>query len=434
MPATTSRFPGFYRLPPEQRLELLAAAGLMSRQDATDLLHSFGDGLPLRVADHLVENAIAALPVPVGLALNLVVNGREHVVPMAVEEPSVVAAVSSAARLVRSAGGFAATSTDALMLGQIHLADVPHPAAARRRLLGSRAELLALADAACPRMVGRGGGARDLEVRVLGDPSDNGGPGLLVVHLTIDTRDAMGANTINAIVDAVAPRVGELAGGGVYLRILSNLPAQCRARATCRIPSELLARPGWPGAEVARRIDVASRFAELDPYRAATHNKGVMNGIDAVALATGNDWRALEAGAHAWAARDGRYTSLARWRVAASGELCGEVELPMAVGTVGGPADANRIVAVLRRLLGAGSARALREVMVAVGLAQNLAALRALATDGIRLGQMGLYARAVAVAAGAPPELVEEIAAELVAAGDVKPHAARELLRARADT
>ncbi len=427
MPAHTSRLPGFYRLTPAERLARLAEAGLLTDEAVALLQATAGPGLPLEVADHLVENVIGVLGVPVGLGTNLLVNGRDYLVPLATEEPSVVAAVCSAGKLVRESGGFSAASTEPLMLGQIHLADPPDPDAARDALLAHRAELLEAANTLCEGMVRRGGGARDLEVRTLGVPSDNGGHTLLVLHLVIDTRDAMGANTINAVLEGLAPRVEELAGGGVYLRILSNLPDRCRARAACAVPVEALTAPGHPGNEVARRIVLASRAAEADPYRAATHNKGIMNGVDAVALATGNDWRALEAGAHAFAARNGRYGTLARWRVCRD-ELAGELELPLAVGTAGGPAEGHPTVAALRSVLGVESAGELREVMAAVGLAVNLAALRALATDGIRRGQMGLYARAVAVSGGAPPERVEEVARRLVESGEVKPWKAREIL------
>jgi len=427
-PPASSRLPGLHRLTPAQRLERLVAAGHISRDDATFLLRPAEDGQHIAVADGLVENAIGVLGLPVGVAANLVVNGRDYVVPMAVEEPSVVAGVTRTARLVRQAGGFATSSTEPLMLGQIHLAGTPDPEAARARLLAHEKELLERANALCAGMVRRGGGAREIEVRLLGDPGDNGDRGLLVVHLIIDTRDAMGANTINAVLEGLAPRVEEIAGAGAYLRILSNLPDRCRARATCCVPAELLACDGWSGREVVRRIELASRFAEHDPYRAATHNKGIMNGIDAVAVATGNDWRALEAGAHAFAARNGRYTTLTRWRETSAGELSGELDLPLAAATAGGPAEANRTVQVLRRLLGAESAADLREVMAAVGLAQNLAALRVLATEGIRHGQMTLYARAVALAGGAPTHLVAEVAARLVESGEVKPWRARELV------
>jgi len=427
VPKRTSRLPGFYRLTPDARLAHLVEAGLLTEDEASLLRGSGGPGLPLEVADHLVENLVGVLPVPVGLGTNLVVNERDYVVPLATEEPSVVAAISSASRLVREAGGFSAASREPLMLGQLHQADPPDPEGARRALLAHREELLAAANALCERMVRRGGGARDLEVRMLGVPTGNGGHTLLVVHLLIDTRDAMGANTINAVLEGLAPRVEELARGGVYLRILSNLPDRCLARATCRIPAEALAVPGYAGEEVGRRIELASRAAEQDPYRAATQNKGIMNGVDAVAAATGNDWRALEAGAHAYAARGGRYGTLALWRFS-DGHLDGALELPLAVGTAGGPAEGHPTVAVFRRLLGVDSARELREVMVAVGLAVNLGALRALATDGIRKGQMGLYARAVAVSGGAPPRLVDEVARRLVESGEVKPWKAREIL------
>lgn len=430
-PRPSSRIPGFYRLTPAGRVRALIEAGWLAEEDGAFLLASGAAGLPLPTADHMVENAVGVLGLPIGLGLNFLVNGRDYIVPMAVEEASVVAAASGAAKLVREAGGFEATSTAPLMLGQIQVAGCPDPAGARDRLLAHKRELLKRADALCANMVRRGGGARDLDVRILGPVggTGNGDRTMVVLHLTIDTRDAMGANTINAVVEGLADRVGEIAGGGVHLRILSNLPDRCRARARCSIPSALLGTDSFPGEEVARRIALASLFAEEDPYRAATHNKGIMNGIDAVALATGNDWRAIEAGAHAYAVRDGRYTALARWHVADSGDLVGELELPMAVGTVGGAASTLPAVAVLRRLLNVEDAKELREVTVSVGLAQNLAALRALATEGIQRGHMTLHARSVAVAAGAAPDQVAEVARRLVEGGEVKARRARQILR-----
>jgi len=377
----------------------LEEAGLISKADGAFLLDTAGPGLPMAVADVLVENAVGVLGMPIGLGLNFTVNRKDYVIPMVVEEPSVIAAVSGAAKLVRGAGGFEASSTPPLMLGQIQVAGCHSPYAARDALLAHKAELLGRADALCASMVERGGGARDLDVRIIGPVGGegNGDRTMVVLHVIIDTRDAMGANTINTVMEGLAGRVEEIAGGGVHLRILSNLPDRCRARARCALPTDVLATSDFDGAAVARRIHLASLFAEEDPYRAATHNKGIMNGLDAVALATGNDWRALEAGAHAFAARNGQYSALARWHVNGSGELVGEIELPLAVGIVGGGTTSHPTVAVLRRILGVETARELREVMAAVGLAQNLAALRALATDGIQKGHMALHARRTAV-------------------------------------
>ena len=368
-------------------------------------MRTAGPGLPLNVADLLIENTVGVLGLPIGLGLNFTVNHKDYVVPMVVEEPSVIAAVSGAAKLVREAGGFEASSTPALMLGQIQVAGCHDPYLARDELLAHKAELLRRADVLCANMVERGGGARDLDARVIGPVGieGNGDRTMVVLHVIIDTRDAMGANTVNTVMEGLAERVEEIAGGGVHLRILSNLPDRCRARARCAIPADMLETSEFPGPAVARRITLASLFAEEDPYRAATHNKGIMNGIDAVALATGNDWRAIEAGAHAFAVRDGRYTSLARWHVSGGGDLIGEIELPLAVGTVGGTTTTHPTIAVLRRILDVGSAKELREVMAAVGLAQNLAALRALATDGIQRGHMALHARKHSLAAVPTP-------------------------------
>ena len=303
------------------------------------------------------------------------------------------------------------------MIGQIQLLDVPDPAAAQAAILEMKAELLALADESGGSIVARGGGARDLELRHF--PHTSAGP-MLVVHLLIDCRDAMGANLVNSVCERLAPRMEALSGGRANLRILSNLADRRRARARCQLPARELAQNGQTGLEVARRVVEAAALAEVDPWRAATHNKGIMNGIDAVAIATGNDWRAIEAGAHAWAARDGVYRSLSQWRLDEDDLLHGSLELPLAVGTIGGATRAHPLARVALKILGVGTARELAEVIAAVGLAQNFAALRALATEGIQRGHMNLHARQLALAAGAPPERVADIAQALVAAGDIR--------------
>jgi hydroxymethylglutaryl-CoA reductase len=345
---------------------------------------------------------------------------------MAIEEPSVVAAASLAAKLARAGGGFKAGADAAVMIGQVQLCGFAGAEAAERAraaILERKAEVLAAADELHPSMRARGGGAVDLEVRTLGLPGET----QLVVHLLVDTQDAMGANLINTVCEGTAPLLASLSGGRVRLRILSNLADRRLARASCRIPVETLADFGLTGAEVAQGIAEASRFADADAYRACTHNKGFMNGVDAVALATGNDWRAIEAGAHAWAARAGRYAPLSRWWID-DGHLRGEAELPLQLGTVGGALKANPLLPAVMRVLGDPPARKLCGIIAAVGLAQNLAALRALGTVGIQKGHMALHARNLAVSAGARGPAVDQVAHALVASGEIKLHRAREIL------
>ncbi len=427
MTSPSSRLPGFYDLPLPERLALLArTAGL----DASTLAAFDGEhGLTPELADRMIENAIGVYGLPLGLAANFVVNGREVLVPMAVEEPSVVAGASLAAKLVRQGGGFHAEADDPHMIGQLQLLDVDDLDATRHILLAHKQALLAQAHETDPVIARLGGGARDLEIRLL--PDTPTGP-MIVLHLIYDTRDAMGANAVNTAVERLAPQVEALTGARVHLRILSNLADRRLARAHCRIPIEALGFEGYPGERVRDGIVEAWSFAAADPYRAATHNKGILNGVDAVVIATGNDWRAVEAGAHAYAARSGRYTALSRWSAGADGALEGVLEMPLAVGTVGGSTRVHPAAKACLALMGVESARSLAEVIVSVGLAQNLAALRALSTEGIQRGHMGLHARQVAIAAGATGRLVEEIARQMAAEGNVRIDRARDLLAARA--
>ncbi|MFN2220287.1 MAG: hydroxymethylglutaryl-CoA reductase, degradative, partial [Anaerolineae bacterium] len=391
----TSRLPGFYDLSVEERAARVAEwAGL----DAAEQAVLRGDGLDVARADQMIENVVGTHALPLAIAPNFTVNGRDYLIPMVIEEPSVVAAASYMARIVRDAGGFQTCSTEPVMIGQMQVLDVADPWAARFDLLSQKERLLELANEIDPVVVSFGGGARDLEVRVFNDTPL--GP-MLVVHLLYDTRDAMGANTVNTAAEALTPLVEEITGGRVHLRILSNLADRRLARAKCAIPPTLLAFGDYDGREVAQRIVEAYVFAATDPYRAATHNKGIMNGIDAVALACGQDWRAIEAGAHAYASREGRYSSLSTWSLSREGNLVGTLELPLAVGTVGGATRVHPGAKVALKILGIQSARELAEVMAAVGLAQNLGAVRALATEGIQRGHMTLHARQVAIAAGA---------------------------------
>jgi hydroxymethylglutaryl-CoA reductase len=427
----SSRLPGFHKLTLSERRERIAKMYKLSPEEVRHL--SGVAPLDADTANLMIENALGTFTLPLGLGLNLQVNGKDYVVPMAVEEPSVVAAVSFAAKIVREAGGFQAEADEPLMIGQIQVTRFGDPEVAARRILEHREQILALANSFHPAMLRRGGGARGVEVRILPPPEGPRGEPLLVVHVVMDTQDAMGANLINTVAEGVAPLIEQVTGGRVYLRILSNLADRRLARATCRIPLQLLADFDLPGDAIAEGIAQASRFAEADPYRAATHNKGVMNGIDAVAIATGQDWRAIEAGAHAFACRGGQYRPLSTWLLE-EGHLVGRIELPLALGTVGGPIKVHPGVQVGLRLLDVSGTRELSMVFAAVGLAQNFAAVRALGSVGIQKGHMALHARCVAVTAGARGEDVERIAALLMQQGPahVKVERARELLAASA--
>jgi len=419
---TNSRIPAFYELSPEGRRRKLAEAVGLAETDVETL--GTPDHLPADVADMMIENAIGTFSLPFGVALNFRVDGRDVIVPMVVEEPSVVAAASSAALVARAGGGFVTESDPGAMIGQIQLVRVSDPEAAAQRLCAARAHLLAAAARFAPGLCARGAGPRDVEVRIVN--AEAGYP-MVVLHILLDTGDAMGANAVNAVVEGLAPVAEEIAGGVACLRILSNLADHRLARATVRVPTQALARRGLSGEQVAERMLYAFDFADADPYRAATHNKGIMNGIDAVAVATGNDWRAIEAGAHAYAARHGRYRSLSTWAVL-DGQLVGVLELPMAVSTVGPIVQSHPLVRLAFRLLGVNTARDLAAVMVSVGLASNLAAMRALASEGIQEGHMALHARAVSRAAGARGQIANEVRRRLIAGGNVKIDRAREIL------
>jgi hydroxymethylglutaryl-CoA reductase len=424
-PPRTSRLAGFYRKTVPARLRLLEEHGFLTPEDR-DVLAGGRAALDAEAADRLIENVVGVLGLPLGIGLNLVVNGRDYLVPMAVEEPSIVAAVSSAAKTVRAAGGFTCVGSDPLLIGQVQVVGVPHALAMRETVLARRAEILDLANSLHPHMVARGGGARDVDVHV--HPATSTSPEMFIVHVLVDTRDAMGANLVNSMCEGVAPLVERMTGGKVFLRILSNLADRAMVTATATIPVDLLASDGYSGEEVRDGIILANQFAEVDPYRAATHNKGILNGIDAVAVATGNDWRAIEASAHAYAGLHGRYRALTRWWRTEQGHLGGALELPLKVGTVGGQVQSNPTAQLALRILDVRSARELAEVMAAVGLAQNFAAIRALSTDGIQRGHMALHARSVAVAAGTPAACFEDVVARLIAEGDVKVRRAREIL------
>jgi hydroxymethylglutaryl-CoA reductase len=387
-PDSGSRISGFYRLSVADRRHELLLRSDLSEEDLATLERG---GLDTSAADGLVENVVGIYALPLGVGVNFRLNGRDVLVPMAVEEPSVIAAASNAARMVREGGGFRAEADDPIMTAQIEVVGVADAEAARVRVQAARMELMCLAQATLPRLAERGGGLRAVEVRALA--------GRVLVHLHIDCRNAMGANMVNTVAEALADRVARLAGGQRGLRILTNLCDRRCVRVSARVPAASLATEELEGAEVRDGIVAASRFADDDPYRAATHNKGIMNGVDAVVIATGNDWRGVEAGAHAYAASSGRYRPLSIWRVV-EGDLFGRLEMPMAVGTVGGTLRAHAGARLSQRLLGTTSATTLGMIIGAVGLASNLAALRALATDGIQRGHMALHRRSLSMAVG----------------------------------
>ncbi len=420
----TSRIPGFYEMSAEERLAVARAFADLSPAETAALQGP--EGLSLPQAEQMVENVVGVFGLPLGIATNFAINGRDYLIPMAVEEPSVIAGASYAARLAREGGGFRAESDPPLMIGQLQVLGVSDLDGARDRILSARDDILRRAGEPDPLLRQLGGGPRDIEVRLVGDTPV--GP-MIVVHILFDVRDVMGANVVNTALEAVAPLVAEVAGGRVNLRILSNLADRRVARATTRIPVEALGHEEYGGLETARGIVEAWAMAEVDPYRAATHNKGIMNGIDAVAIATGNDWRAIEAGAHAYAARSGRYTSLSTWSLEGEAYLVGSLSLPLAVGTVGGATRVHPAARAALKLLGVKSAAELAQVMAAVGLAQNLAALRALAAEGIQRGHMALHARQVAMAAGATGDLITRVAERLVRERAVRLDRAQEVLR-----
>jgi hydroxymethylglutaryl-CoA reductase len=421
---TNSRIPGFYNKSLADRLAGIAKSSGLSIEELA--VFQVEGGLPVDAADHMVENVIGTFALPLGIGLNFQINGKDVLVPMAIEEPSVVAGASFMAKLIRAGGGFQATTTAPLMIGQMQVLEIPNPTEASLKLFEHKSELLAEADEIDPVLKKFGGGARDIEIRII-DDSPIGS--FLVVHLIYDVRDAMGANAVNTACERLAPRVEAITGGKVHLRILSNLADKRLARARCTVPLNELAFDRFSGEEVRDGIIAAYAFAAADPYRAATHNKGIMNGVDAVVIATGNDWRAIEAGAHAYAARSGKYTSLSTWGKDAVGNLVGTLEMPMAVGIIGGATKVHPAARAAIKLMGIQTAAELAEIIVSVGLAQNLAALRALATEGIQRGHMSLHARQVAIAAGATDDQIEKVAAQLVAEKTVRIDKAEEILK-----
>jgi len=408
---------GFYKLSPKERLAIVADfAGLTDEE--VYLLENTGS-LPMENADHMVENVIGVFPEPLGVAVNFLINGKDYLIPMATEEPSVIAAASYAAKMVRDGGGFHTSSTKPIMIGQIQVVKLKDAQTAKQQVLEAKEAILKKANDQDPVLNSFGGGAKDLEARII----DTNMGQMLIVHLFVDCRDAMGANAVNTMAEAVAPMIEELTGGHVYLRIISNLATKRLAKAWCTVPKEALG-----GEAVVDGIAYASAFAEADPYRAATHNKGAMNGIIAVILATGNDHRAIEAGGHAYAALNGNYTSLSKWTKNARGDLEGVIELPMAVGLIGGAVKTHPIARIAMKILGVTTANEFAEVLAAVGLAQNLAALLPLANEGIQRGHMSLHARNIAITAGAKDEFIDLVAAQMVKEHKVRVDRAKEIL------
>jgi len=413
----------FYDLTQPERLARLQTETGLTEADLAAL--SGADGLTADQADHMIENVVGTYSLPVGIARHFIINGRPISIPMVVEEPSIVAGASFMAKLAQPSGGFTATTTAPEMIGQIQILDLADPVAAREALLAEKDALLAQVAEVDPVLKRLGGGPRDLEFRLIEDSPIGA---FLVAHLIYDVRDAMGANAVNTAVERLAPQIEAITGGRVLLRILSNLADRRLARAQVTLRTEDLAVDEFSGETVRDGIIEAWAFAAADPYRAATHNKGIMNGVDAVVLATGNDWRAIEAGAHAYAARNGRYTSLSTWRKDEDGNLEGVLEMPMAVGIVGGATRVHPGAQAGLKLMGVNTSEDLAQIIVSVGLAQNLAALRALATEGIQRGHMTLHARQVAIAAGAEGAQVEKLAEKLVEEKTVRIDRAREIM------
>ena len=422
----SSRIPNFFKLDVKERVRALHQRGLITDSDLR-ALETSDHTLKLHIADKMIENVIGVLGLPVGLGLNFLVNGKDYVVPLSIEEPSIVAGLSGAARTARLSGGFEARTTDPILIGQVQVVNLDDPERRKQELLDRSEEILNLANSLHPKMLARGGGAKDIEVFLHQAPED--GRQMLVLHLLVDTRDAMGANVVNGMCEGVASLIETISGGKVFLRILSNLTDRALVRVRTQIPVQNLEIKGFSGEQVRDGIILANDLARVDPYRATTHNKGIMNGVDAVAIATGNDFRAIEAAAHAYAARDGHYRALTRWYRSDEGDLIGEIEMPMKVGTVGGSLETNPTVRINHRLLGSPNAAELASVMGAVGLAQNYAALRSLTTAGIQQNHMTLHARSVASTAQVPEEHFDTVVDALIESGDIKVWNAQEILK-----
>lgn len=422
----SSRIPGFYKMTVAERKQKIAEICQLDNDSKEQLMTK--ESLPESTADNMIENVIGTFGLPLAVGLNFTINDRDYIIPMAVEEPSIVASASYIAKIVREAGGFKTSATERIMIGQIQVVGCEDFNEAKASIEAEKDMLIRAANEAYPSLVKRGGGAVDLDARILNEGESKFSQ-MLVVHIYVNTCDAMGANIINTMAESIAPIVEEISNGKVYLRILSNLADRCMAKATCEIPPSLLDSKGFTGEEVRDGVVHAYEFAASDPYRAVTHNKGIMNGIDPVIIATGNDWRATEAGAHAYAARSGQYDSMTKWYVNDKGNLVGELELPMSLGIVGGASRVHPMAKVAYDILQVSSAKELAQVIVTVGLAQNLGALKALATDGIQKGHMALHSRSVAVAAGATDEAVEKVAEKLRAAKQIRVGYAKKIMK-----
>jgi hydroxymethylglutaryl-CoA reductase len=415
--AKTSRIEGFYKLPMAERLKIVRAFADLTDDEALAIA-GLG-GIDPSIPDRMVENAVGSFSLPLGIAVNFLINDKDYLIPMAIEEPSVVAAASNAAKMARVKGGFWTSSTPPVMIGQVQLTSIKDPSRAKHAILERKQDIIDLANQQDPMLISLGGGARDVEVRIVNTQK---GPNV-VIHLLVDVKDAMGANAVNTMAEAVAPLAEKISGGKVNLRILSNLATHRLARARAVWDKEAIG-----GEDVVDGVVDAYLFADADPYRCATHNKGVMNGIDSVIVATGNDWRAIEAGAHSYAARTGSYKSLTTFEKTPEGDLAGTIELPMAVGLVGGATRVHPTARACIKVLGVKGARELGEIAAAVGLAQNFAALRALATVGIQKGHMSLHAKNIVCSVGCPPELVDEVVAVLVAERKIRMDRAKEVI------
>jgi hydroxymethylglutaryl-CoA reductase len=417
MSEKTSRIQGFYKLPLEERLKIVAEFAELT-EDEIALLKKVGN-LELPIAERMIENVVGTMAYPFAIAVNFLINGKDKLIPMVIEEPSVVAAASNAAKWARAKGGILTSSTGPTMIGQIQLTNVRDPWNVKLKILEHKSELIRIANEQDPTLVSLGGGAKDIEVRVIDTPR---GP-MVITHIIVDVRDAMGANAVNTMAEAIAPYIEDISGGRVLLRIISNLADRRLVRARTIIDKNEIG-----GEDVVDRIVDAWAFASADPYRAATHNKGIMNGIIAVALATAQDHRAIEAGAHAYASRSGKYSPLTVWEKNSEGDLVGSLEMPMAVGLVGGAVKTHPIARIALKILGVKTADELGEIMGAVGLIQNLAALKALATEGIQRGHMKLHARNIAIMAGATPDIVDLAVEKMVQEGKVRFDRAKEIV------
>ncbi|TCP27837.1 3-hydroxy-3-methylglutaryl-coenzyme A reductase [Scopulibacillus darangshiensis] len=406
---STTRIPGFYNLAPNERLDLIADVSSLN-QDEKKLLSGLSP-LSVKIADRMIENAIGFIPIPLGIAVNFKINGKDTFVPMATEEPSVVAAASHAAKLAHNTGGFVTSQSSSIMRGQIQVLNVPDPFHAMTCIYENKTKILEFCNEKDPTLVSLGGGAKDIEVNVI----QSSGKPMVILHLLVDTKDAMGANAVNTMAESLAPMIESITKGKVNLRIISNLADKRLVRVRALFKKETVGGP-----DVVNNIISAYELAEVDPYRAATHNKGIMNGISAVVLATGNDTRAIEAGAHAYAARTGRYRSLSHWEANKEGDLVGSMEIPMAVGTIGGGTKSNPIASLALKILNVHTAEELSGVIAATGLAQNFAGLKALSTEGIQKGHMALHARNLATMAGAEDSIIDDIVQQAVREKDVR--------------